>query len=273
VTQQPGANPAEFFLGFFARAVPSLLGAVGGRGQLDFWHGPLPKGGAVATVTWNRFESFMSHVWKRASLQTALFASACLAALDAGKANAVLVFEFVQQGADVALNISGSLTGVSPASVNSPRFNNQKYVQPNLGYIYASSSSNNIFGDQFTISGAQTIGTGPNTALTSYSGDQIQFAAFASTLDLPANYASGTPISGSGLFAARTLSSLGLSSTIPGLLGTWTVGTDSIEVRIGSAPAPAAAPGPLPLLGAGAAFAYSRQLRARLGKRLPSTQA
>ncbi len=63
----------------------------------------------------------------------------------------------------------------------------------------------------------------------------------------------------SGTFASATLSSLGLSST-PGLLGTWSIGSDCIKVYAG----PVTATGPLPLLGAGAAFSFSRRLRSRL---------
>jgi hypothetical protein len=77
-------------------------------------------------------------------------------------------------------------------------------------------------------------------------------------------YIEGDTITGSGLILGQSFSSLGLYSTTPGaLLGSWTVGTDSIEVRIGGGGG-AAVPGPLPLFGAAAAFAHSRRLRARL---------
>ena len=65
--------------------------------------------------------------------------------------------------------------------------------------------------------------------------------------------------------AGQTLASLGLTSTTPGLLASWTIAgsSETVEVRIGSN-APSSVPGPLPLFGAAAAFAHSRRLRARL---------
>jgi hypothetical protein len=79
---------------------------------------------------------------------------------------------------------------------------------------------------------------------------------------LKSSYVSGSPIQSEAIFASRTLSGFGITTT--GLLGTWTLdGTgDTIQVFIG-APA-AAVPGPLPLLGAGAAFGWSRRLRKRI---------
>lgn len=65
------------------------------------------------------------------------------------------------------------------------------------------------------------------------------------------NYALVSPISGSGLLAGQALTSLGFSSTTPGLLASWTITGSSV-------------PGPLPLFGAATAFAHSRRLRARL---------
>ena len=100
-------------------------------------------------------------------------------------------------------------------------------------------------------------------SFSSYTGDNVLLAGIANRLVLDSSYVQGTAISGSGLFSGQTLAGLNLSAT-PGLLGTWTVGSDSIEVRVGTAPPPSSVPGPLPLLGAAAAFAHSRRLRARV---------
>lgn len=94
----------------------------------------------------------------------------------------------------------------------------------------------------------------------SYSGDPFSFG-FGNSLILSNTYVQGSAISGSGLFTGKTLADLGLSAT-SGLLGTWTIGSDTIEVWAGAKPA--AVPAPLSLLGVSAAFAYSRRLRARV---------
>ncbi|MEB3168373.1 MAG: hypothetical protein VKK97_06520 [Synechococcaceae cyanobacterium] len=88
---------------------------------------------------------------------------------------------------------------------------------------------------------------------------------------LSSGYVEGTPITSTGLIPGQSLATLGLSST-SGLLGTWTIGSDSIEVRAKPASS-SAVPGPLPLLGAGTAFAFSRRLRSRLRGAKPAPQA
>ena len=189
-----------------------------------------------------------------------LMAAVACTAISAGNADAVLVFEFIQQGNDVGLNVSGSLTGLPGGTPASVAFS--PHVEPAFGSII----SGTFNGTDYSISGSfSDFGSGTVTAM-SYSGDSVYLAGGAGSLTLPSTYVQGTPITGTGLLTGQTLAGLGLSSTTPGLLRTWTVGSDSIEVRVGSqtSPSPAAAPGPLPLLGAGAAFAASRRLRARL---------
>jgi len=191
---------------------------------------------------------------KRLGFPIALLAATACTVISAGDADAVLVYELIQQGSDVTLNVSGSLTGL-PTGASASR-TGPSLIGPGLAII----ASGSFAGTTYTTSGPTNFGSGgPN--LISYSGDPFSFA-FGTSLLLSSTYGQGSPITGSGLISGQTLASLGLSST-SGLLGTWTVGSDSIEVWAGAKPA-ATVPGPLPLFGAGVAFAYSRRLRARV---------
>ncbi|MCS5697778.1 hypothetical protein NZK32_01790 [Cyanobium sp. FGCU-52] len=91
---------------------------------------------------------------------------------------------------------------------------------------------------------------------------RTSLVGFGGIFSFQGSYVEGTPITATGLITGESLATLGLSAT-SGLLGTWTIGSDSIEVWAGAKPA-AAVPGPLPLMGAGTAFAFSRLLRTRL---------
>jgi hypothetical protein len=116
-------------------------------------------------------------------------------------------------------------------------------------------------------SGPLSYGTGSFTEFIFESGTYKtqSYYIFGSTMsfNVSPDYIQGSPLPGSAVLTGRTLSSLGLNST-SGLLGTWTIGSDSIEVWAGAKPASAPVPAPLPLMGAGTAFAFSRRLRARL---------
>lgn len=206
----------------------------------------------------------------RAGFPIALVAASACTVLNAGNADAVLVFEFIQQGSDVGLNVSGSLSGLPSSSPNANTFT--PAISPGLALI----STGPFLGLAYSVSGPVNFGFGgSSTSPFSYTGDNVALLGISRKITLPSSYVQGNAISGSGLFSGKTLARLNLSSTTPGLLGTWTVGSDTIEVRVGvqSSPSPAAAPGPLPLLGAGAAFAASRRLRARLNARRSSPLA
>lgn len=195
------------------------------------------------------------------NLPAAQFCSASLvaafasASLNAGQADALVVYEFIQQGSDVVLNVSGSVS--SPQTIAlSTGFVNQ--IWPVLG-VMAPGITGNVPG--WSLTGPSNFGSGQPTSFTSYSGTNTFLLGFINSFAIE-NYTLGSPISGSGLFAGQTLASLGLNST-PGLLASWTINgsSETVEVRVGS---PAPVPGPLPLFGAAAAFAQSRRLRARL---------
>ncbi len=179
------------------------------------------------------------------------------AGLSAGNAQALLLVEFFEQGADARVDVSGSLTGL-PAPLTTG-------VAACFGSRVRTSPFNVLAGcvnnaNEYSITGPTSIGS--NTSyinLSGYAGDD--FFIPGSTLAFAA-YIEGDTIVGSGLLLGQSFSSLGLNSTTPGdLLASWTIGTDTIEARIGSG---VPVPGPLPLFGAAAAFAHSRRLRARL---------
>jgi MYXO-CTERM domain-containing protein len=198
----------------------------------------------------------------RQPLLISALALTATAALQAGNADAILVYEFSQQGADVRLDVSGSLTGLP--SPDGP-FN---FCGSTFGLVGSSDAiletgcvTNNIY---YPVDGPSGFGTNKEIiGFTNYTGTNLLFIGAVGGFGLPDSYVGGDPISGVGLLAGQTLASLGLSSTTPGaVLGTWIIGSDSIEVRIGGGGD--AVPGPLPLLGAAAAFAHSRRLRTRI---------
>jgi hypothetical protein len=187
-----------------------------------------------------------------------LVAAFTSAALNAGQADALVVYEFIQQGSDVVLNVSGSVSSASTFFLSSG-FGNS--LVPSLALIQPRNLSDI---PAWNMNGPSNFGSGSTIGFTSYSGTSASLLGFIDVLAIE-NYTLGSPIFGSGLFAGQTLASLGLNSTTPGLLASWTINgsSETVEVRVGS-PAPSSVPGPLPLFGAAAAFAQSRRLRARL---------
>lgn len=205
-------------------------------------------------------------------ISLAVVAIPACAVFHAGSAKAVLVYELIEQGSDVQVKLSGSLSGLPAATSSGYGFSS---FQPNYGMI-----SFGAFGsaNSYTISGPSNFGTGGALTITGVTSGvtKVGLASAGSPdgLFLSNSYVQGDPLTASGLITGKTLSTLGLSST-SGLVASWTVGSDSIELWAGAKPAasPAAAPGPLPLLGAGAAFGYSRRLRSRLRGGRPSLKA
>lgn len=201
-------------------------------------------------------------------LPSTVAAALAIATLNTGQANALVVYEFIQQGSDVVMNVSGSVSTTPSSPTQASSFGNIF----NPFYTLISSGNFGNSGKAWNLNGGPTGGFGNfvQTSFTSYSGTAINLA-YGSALFID-NYTLGTPISGFGLFAAQSLASLGFSSTAPGLIASWNIAGstgETVEVRIGSN-APSSVPSPLPLVGAAAAFAHSRRLRARLRQGLPS---
>lgn len=208
---------------------------------------------------------------KKSRLPVALFgAIAASAIVNSGSAKAVLVYELIEQGSDVLVKLSGSMSGLPAGTTSSTGLT--AGLQPSFGRINLS----NVFtGLRYPISsGPSNIGSSTAFSnITSLSKSIDTYFHATLGLTLPTSYVQGTAITASGLITGQSLATLGLSST-SGLLGTWTIGSDSIEVWAGAKPAaPSAVPGPLPLLGAGTALAFSRRLRSRLRGANPAPQA
>lgn len=181
--------------------------------------------------------------------------------LTAGKANAVLIYEFIQNGADVDFKVSGSLSGL-PTPFSSFGTVGHLAIIPQPGFV-DTFGAGGIF-DRFAISlnsGASIFGTGDLTNLSSYSRKKTRLPGSSSRFDID-SYFEGAPIAGTGVFSGTVLSTLGIGPT--GLLSRFAIGSDFIEIYSVPAPQPSSVPGPLPLFGAAAAFAHSRRLRARL---------
>ena len=173
------------------------------------------------------------------------------------------MYELLQQGSDVKVNLSGSLSGLSGGTSQSMV---GQFFNPSTGGIYLNILPQ-INGTKYSITGPPSFGTASSTTFASgsISGTRAILQGSASNFLLDPSYIQGSSIAASGILTGKTLSSLGLSTT-SGLLATWTFNsnpTETIQVWAGPA-APAAAPGPLPLMGAGAAYAFSRRLRSRI---------
>ena len=160
-------------------------------------------------------------------------------------------------------NVSGSVSA-APTTINAgSSFGNE--LDPSFALISQGNITASTGAVWNLINGPSNFGSGGAISFTSHTGTAINLLGFVDELAID-NYTLGAPIVGSGLLAGQTLTSLGFSSTTPGLLASWTIAGSSgetVEVRIGSN-APSSVPGPLPLLGAAAGFAHSRRLRARL---------
>ena len=201
---------------------------------------------------------------KKTRLPVALGTISACAILHAGDARAVLVYELIEQGSDVRVQLSGKLTNIASAISGSQVVTNNNRLRPTIGELTIGTGG---LKDKYTISGPISFGS---DVLAAISTDPSTIPNYFTSLRgtgsfflLDQFYSSGSAIFGSGLMTGKTLSSLGLSST-SGLLGTWSIGGDSIELWAGAKPAANPVPGPLPLLGVGAAFACSRRLRTRL---------
>jgi hypothetical protein len=190
------------------------------------------------------------------------------AILNAGNAKAILVYELIEQGSDVRVEQSGSLSGLINSTAGG--FNSPARIRPERAQI--SFGGGTFSALLYTISGPTNFGSGVNIDFSVAVAPPIRtfLGGNSGSFYIEDSYVEGTPITSSGLITGQSLATLGLNA-ISGLLGTWTIGSDSIEVWAGAKPAPV--PGPLPLMGAGTAFAFSRRLRARLHRARRSLEA
>jgi hypothetical protein len=208
---------------------------------------------------------------QKSRLPIALGVIPACAILNAGNAKAILVYELIEQGSDVKVEQSGSLSGIASALIGSTGTGIGNEFNPGSALI--SFDQVGISGDSYLISGPSNFGTGSTRIMSSCVEPSIRTVLSGNEyLQFLNSYVEGNPITASCLITGRSLATLGLNAT-SGLLGTWTIGSDSIEVWAGAKPASAPVPAPLPLIGAGTAFASSRRLRARLHRARRSPEA
>jgi len=112
------------------------------------------------------------------------------------------------------------------------------------------------------------ITSSPNNPVSNPNPSPFVFLdSFSNSFYISPNYVSGGQILSYSDFSG-TFADLFFSSTT-GTLGTWAIGSDSINVQFGAPPGPgpgpgSTVPGPLPVLGGAAAFGWSRRLRRRI---------
>jgi hypothetical protein len=164
------------------------------------------------------------------SMQVTVAAALGLATLG-GRADAAVVIDIFQSGANVEVTGSGTinLTDLTPV-FSSP---GTAAVIPSAAAVIVGLNSNV---DVYTgISGPASFGSGGETIASSGSGDI--FGIDEGTLGVPEGY-TGTALSGSSTYDGQTLTMLGLK---PGTyVYTWGSGADadSLTVNISSVPEP-----------------------------------
>jgi len=140
---------------------------------------------------------------KRTNLFAALLAASACTVINAGNADAVLVFDLIQQGPDIQFNVSGSLSGLpSPTGTNGTAscFGGNRYVNSGAGNICTIGTVAFVNTYPISLTGS-TAAFGTNSSLkllSSYSGVSLVLFAGGNELYLPTGYTNGNSISGSG---------------------------------------------------------------------------
>jgi hypothetical protein len=197
----------------------------------------------------------MTGLLRRHALALVLLA---LAGTAASKAEAGLVIDIQQVGADVVATGSGTVDLAGLTFSFSSSVGDAAAVGGAVGGV-AMGPAVYILDDIYTgVSGPTSFGAGPIIFATSGSGDTFGVNGTFAVVGVPLGYVSGTPLLATDTYSGQTLSSLGLT---PGTY-TFTFGTgdhaDSIVVNIGIA----AVPEPSTLAGAALiAVALARYLR------------
>ena len=112
-------------------------------------------------------------------LSVSALALAASAAVNAGNAQAILVYEFLEEGANVRLNVSGSLTGL-PSSVGSSNILASRIRTGGFAFLIETfeAGTPNIF-TEYSVDGPATIGT--NTTffpISNYIGTGVTVSGF-----------------------------------------------------------------------------------------------
>lgn len=179
-------------------------------------------------------------------------------------AEAVLVFNIIEQLSGITIEATGSITTPDTGSAADAFGTSARFSTGSVNQIVSGNSADR--GLIFRLIGPTTFSTTPVGVIfpSSTSGNFIRLNASQSRLGLPSGYASAASLSTTSFYQSRTLADLGITPNFRGSLGTWDVvnasGLKFDEVQL------AVVPGPLPILGAGVAFGFSRRLRRRISE-------
>lgn len=172
----------------------------------------------------SRRTMYSSNVLFRA--MAALLATASLA-------DASAIINVTESGGAVFISGEGSLNieGLSLLETST----SGQGINSSSSFLELSSGATDLYQ---SISGPANFGSGSFTFPSSGSGDRFGVRYGAASLSVPAGYVSGSPLSGTSVFASTTFASLGLT---PGSY-TWTWGSggnaDSLTINIGVEPPP-----------------------------------
>ena len=105
-----------------------------------------------------------------------LVAAFASAALNAGQAKALVTYEFIQQGSDVVMNVSGSVSVAPTISNQGSGFGNE--LNSSIALISPGDIADST-GDAWSlINGPSDFGSGGSISFTSYSGTAISLSSF-----------------------------------------------------------------------------------------------
>lgn len=197
----------------------------------------------------------------------AALAAIAAAALAPSAAQAVMVINAYEQGADVIFKATGSLSlpsnnGTSGLCGGPPGAGFVSGATVRFASSSSASCSSNKNAYSYTFSGSLPTSF---TVATSVSGTEFFLRGDVTRLVIDAAPNSSVSVDSTLTFANQTLASLSLT-TLNSPLVTWTLANNETInfVALSSPPGPSnAVPGPLPLMGAVAAFRASRRLRRR----------
>ncbi len=130
-----------------------------------------------------------------------------------------------ETGGGVTISYAGSIDTTGFPSKTS--FSGAAVIQPNFGAMLASDSSSDVYSAILPQGSSRTFGSGGLSSAASFSGSSFGIDAETS-LVLPLDYASSSPISGSLGFSGETFASLGIDPT-PFTFDT-TVGDNTIHM-------------------------------------------
>ncbi len=187
----------------------------------------------------------------------ALISAPAILALGADPAKAILNINIFDDGPNLKVVVSGSLSELGSGSETQECV----FIGALASQFSTICTGNSTPSTERPITGPSGFG---GTAFL-FPADSVSGPSFAfianSLYAIDPSYVVGQPFLSSATF--NNTSAVAQGFTIPGFVGTWTINgtSESINVFVGTS---TEVPGPLPLLGACAAFGWSRRLRRRI---------